>query len=99
MKNETYERILHRFVMRVCEVNNQIGNETIDKYLTLTNSSLCARIVSEIVLSNEKEIEPRMEKVHQFINQRLSERNSSLEPFLDRFCQLIFILSNTYKDK
>ena len=40
-----------------------------------------------------------MEKVHQFISQRLSERNSSLEPFLDRFCQLIFIITNTYKNK
>ena len=59
MKNDAYERILHRFIMRVCEVNTQIGNETIEKYLTLTNSTLCARIVSEIVLSNEKYIAER----------------------------------------
>ena len=94
MKNEGYERILHRFIMRVCEVNTQIGNETIEKYLTLTNSALCARIVSEIVLSNEKYIGERTERVHRFISENLAERNSSLEPFLDRFCQLIFIISN-----
>jgi hypothetical protein len=67
MKNEVYEKNLHRFIMRVCEVNTEIGNETIEKYLTLINSSLCARIVSEIVLSNEKYVEQRTERVHQFI--------------------------------
>lgn len=38
MKYEPFADTIHKFIMRVCEVNTQIGNETIDKYLHLGNS-------------------------------------------------------------
>lgn len=38
IKNEQYAEDLNKFIMRVCEVNTQIGNETIEKYLHLGNS-------------------------------------------------------------
>lgn len=38
MKNELYAEDINKFIMRVCEVSTQIGNETIEKYLSLNNS-------------------------------------------------------------
>jgi hypothetical protein len=38
MKSDNYAEDINKFIMRVCEVNTQIGNETIEKYLHLGNA-------------------------------------------------------------
>lgn len=45
MKNENYYERINKFIMRVCSVNAQIGDETLQKYLQLQNSETCSKIV------------------------------------------------------
>lgn len=89
---ESYEQPFHKFIMRACEVNSDIGNETIGKYLKLSNSEMCAKIVTEIILSSDLCLVERVQLVHQFILDNLSAPPADLEPYLERFCQLVFIL-------
>jgi hypothetical protein len=100
MKNESYEKTLHRFLMRICQQNTSIGNEMIEKYLQLQNSELCAKISCEIVLSNDKEIVCRTQKYFGFISKILTERkdfSEDIEAFLDRFTQIAFYVMNRGK--
>ena len=85
--------------MRVCEVNTEIGDQTINKYLTLKNSYLCAKIVAEIILGNSEFIAKRLTKMNEFIVsniETLLEKSeiSKIEPYLDRFCQIVNIIVN-----
>lgn len=95
IKNEQYAEDINKFIMRVCEVNTQIGNETIEKYLHLGNSETCSKIVSEVILSNSESFPSRIQVFFNFIAKNL-ESLKLLEPFLNKFSQIIYTVE---KDK
>ena len=89
--NDSYEQSLNKFIMRACEVNSDIGNDTIDKYLRLNNSEMCAKIVTEIMMSSKSCLSERIQKVHKFIEENMrNDAPPALEPFLEKICQLYF---------
>ena len=58
--NDKYEKVLHKFLMRVCEQNTEIGNQMVSKYLQLENADLCAKISAEITMSNDVQLPQRV---------------------------------------
>lgn len=38
MKHEKYNKIIHNFLMRICQQNTLIGNEMLTKYLNVQNA-------------------------------------------------------------
>jgi hypothetical protein len=52
MGHESYGLKLHKFLMRVCELNIVVGNKMLQEYLQLKNSYLFSKIAAEIAGSN-----------------------------------------------
>ena len=91
--NDTYEKTLNKFIMRACEVNSDIGNETMNKYLKLSNSGICAKIVTDIIMSTSCCRSERIQKLHEFVQNNIEKGSAALlEPFLERLCHLYFAI-------
>ena len=67
MGNERYGLQLHRFLMRVCELNIVVGNTMLKEYLQLKNPYLYSKIASEIAGSNLNESGKRASFFIEFI--------------------------------
>lgn len=52
MGNDNYGLQLHKFLMRVCELNSSVGNKMLQEYLQLKNPYLCSKIAAEIAGSS-----------------------------------------------
>jgi hypothetical protein len=52
MNIEANTAVLHNFLLRVCELNSEVGDEMLSGYLQLKNPHFCSKIAAEIVLSN-----------------------------------------------
>ena len=61
---------------------------------------MCAKIVSEIILSSNDCLFERIQELHQFVQANLEENApAALEPFLDRLCQLYGVLEKKKHEK
>lgn len=66
MEIPEYFDYLHSFIIAVSR-NDELGDVIIEQYLNFDNPSICAKLVSEIVISNYDLLESRLLKLHGFV--------------------------------
>lgn len=65
--------------MRVCEINDKIGDGMLDEYLQIKkNPILCSKISAEIVLASQKELSHRVMKYFNFIKSQMVVKEAVL---------------------
>jgi hypothetical protein len=77
MGNELYGLQLHKFLMRVCELNISVGNAMLKEYLQLKNPYLYSKIAAEIAGSNLVESARRASCYFEFIMKELDNGKQS----------------------
>ncbi len=54
LSTESFGSVAHKFLLRICETNSELGEKMLSSYLEMNNPILSAKMAEEITLSSQE---------------------------------------------